>query len=151
MTPSINPIKDALIAVLKAHAVALGLKSVQQDFNLEDIKKDVEKLVPVFPAVAVVYYGRGGVLHGQVLETDPHFAVILAHRSLSAPHAADPTVTDLIDKVAALIDYTKPSDRMARTFSFVSDTLLYKDNLLTVYQLIFSTQVLDNRKPVPSS
>lgn len=146
MNPSINPIKDALVELLKTNASSLGIKSVQQDFDLSAIVQDMEKLTPIFPAAAVVYYGRTAVVHGQVLETDPTFAIVLAHRSLAKPHAADPFVTELLDLVLPLIDNAKLCSAQAGYFYFVGDSVLHKDNIFTIYQMLFATQVLSTRK-----
>ena len=139
---SINPLKDALVALISDHRAALGIKTVKKDIVPTDILAQVELLTPVFPAVIVVYSGRQAQVRGLRLETHPLFSLVVADRVVSGPNEAVSPTMVLLDGLMNLIHGATLLPKIQQQyFEFAGDELFYQDMTKCIYRLHFATQV----------
>jgi hypothetical protein len=139
----INLIKDALVTRITANQATLGIKTIMADITLDKLAEEIDKLVAYFPAVIVVYYGRTASHSGENSQQRHVYSVIIGNRDVSGAHASERLTVNLVDALAKLIDNKNLCPTVQRgRFEFTGDTLQIKTKALTVYQLLFETDVI---------
>lgn len=146
MAHTINPIKAALVALLNQQKDALGLKTIKADISPQDIVDACKKELAYFPALIINYAGRIPTREGTTLVTAPTYSVFVSHRDVSEPYVSGASSIDLIEDLVELIDGKRISNLQKDKFEFAGDQLMYQDASLVIYQLLFRTQTVHQRR-----
>lgn len=150
MARTINPIKLKLVEKLEAEKATLGVKTIKRDISPDDIVQACKEELAYFPAILVNYAGRlptreGPVTGGSML-TDPTYALFVCDRNVSGAFVSGSTCIDLIEDLVELIDGKRFAAEQKAPFEFAGDQLQYQDATLVIYQLLFRTQTVHQRR-----